>query len=190
MTNSLRRIITESHTGALVNPPLLVFMTLFCYSRYSLFTLCIQTKKTHQHLSIVYSVLIRFWSGETFSTKDGVFAVLIPSRFFCHCSLSERKIIVCVLEAEYCPKINMSGRVMVNRAHANFKRKNKSFEFSYLPEPICLQDVCSVSIYRWSKLNNVYADGGSSVYVCCWIRGPLVCLTSCILCRYCTRIEG
>lgn len=125
MTNSLRRIITESHTGALVNPPLLVFMTLFCYSRYSLFTLCIQTMKTHQHLSIVYSVLIRFWSGETFSTKDGVFAVLIPSRFFCHCSLSERKIIVCVLEAEYCPKINMSGRVMVNRAHANFKRKIK-----------------------------------------------------------------
>lgn len=135
MTNSLRRIITESHTGALVNPPLLVFMTLFCYSRYSLFTLCIQTMKTHQHLSIVYSVLIRFWSGETFSTKDWVFAVLIPSRFFCHCSLSERKIIVCVLEAEYCPKINLSGRVMVNRAHANFKRKNKSFEFSYLPEP-------------------------------------------------------
>lgn len=78
--------------------------------------------------------MIRFWSGEIFLIKDGVFVVLIFLRFFCYCLLFERKIIVCVLEVEYCLKINLFGRVMVNRVYVNFKRKNKSFEFLYLFE--------------------------------------------------------
>lgn len=45
--NSLRRIIIESYIGVLVNFLFLVFMILFCYSRYSLFILCIQIMKIY-----------------------------------------------------------------------------------------------------------------------------------------------